>query len=549
MMKRYSVCSILFFVVLLSHFLYVGDVQADATTFTSDDFNYFNLNTSLWTYTDPAGDDTLYMAGTNTSDAQLHISNPAGSAHDFWESTPRNAPRIMQSANNDNNFQIEVKFQSEMFNKIAIEGVLVEQDADDVLRFDFDVRQDSIRVFAANFNSGNAITEIDSGITLRQTGPIDLYMRVKRQTSTWTMYYSFDGSTWNLVKSFTRTMTVTKVGLFFGNVGAPLNKGVVDYFFNTDSPIASEDGATVTDITGPMIYNVNIVPGDTYFDIYWMTDEPAKGSVDYGLTDSYGSTVDSSSAGFKIGHHVRITGLNKNTTYHFRINSEDNVTPTPNSSSTGDYQDTSLPVELIAFTADASDGEVLLSWQTASEVNNIGFEVYRSDGNDSLYQMIASYRTDPDLLGAGNSTRLHNYNYRDQGLNNGISYWYKIADVDLAGKRTFHGPVTAIPDRSRSLIAQQFQLLPNYPNPFNPTTTLKFKVDSYDNSESVVKLVIYNGNGQIVRELFNNSVSDGNYVVRWDGRDRNGRIMPSGYYFARLESGKFSQTRKMLLLK
>ena len=85
----------------------------------------------------------------------------------------------------------------------------------------------------------------------------------------------------------------------------------------------------------------------------------------------------------------------------------------------------------------------------------------------------------------------------------------------------------------------------NYPNPFNPTTTISYNMPTSGD----VKLNVYNLRGQLVRSLVNEAKTVGNHKVVWDGKDDRGNIMASGIYFYRLETGKHSETRKMMLMK
>jgi len=80
----------------------------------------------------------------------------------------------------------------------------------------------------------------------------------------------------------------------------------------------------------------------------------------------------------------------------------------------------------------------------------------------------------------------------------------------------------------------------NYPNPFNPTTTIKFSLSVEQN----VKITVYNITGKVVTELVNGNVEAGNYSVSFDGSK-----FVSGQYFYKIRAGKFSQIRKMLLIK
>ncbi len=96
-----------------------------------------------------------------------------------------------------------------------------------------------------------------------------------------------------------------------------------------------------------------------------------------------------------------------------------------------------------------------------------------------------------------------------------------------------------------SAIPTVFALNENYPNPFNPETTIRYDVPQ----AAQVRMSIYNLLGQRVRMLMNDRVPAGYRTIIWNGRDDYGRAMPSGIYLLRMESDKFSATRKMVLLK
>jgi hypothetical protein len=88
--------------------------------------------------------------------------------------------------------------------------------------------------------------------------------------------------------------------------------------------------------------------------------------------------------------------------------------------------------------------------------------------------------------------------------------------------------------------------LTNYPNPFNPTTTISFSVPQ---TSSFVILSIYNIKGQKVKTLVNEVLPAGKHSVVWNGRDANGKRVGSGIYFYKLKAGNFTKSRKMLLMK
>ena len=98
-------------------------------------------------------------------------------------------------------------------------------------------------------------------------------------------------------------------------------------------------------------------------------------------------------------------------------------------------------VELVSFTASGFDGEVLLEWETASELNNLGFQLYRATSDEGPYGRI----TAQVIPGLGSSPVGARYRYRDMSLTNGVTYFYKLEDIETTGKTTMHGPVSAAP--------------------------------------------------------------------------------------------------------
>ena len=92
---------------------------------------------------------------------------------------------------------------------------------------------------------------------------------------------------------------------------------------------------------------------------------------------------------------------------------------------------------------------------------------------------------------------------------------------------------------------QVAQLIGNYPNPFNPSTTISFSTAKNE----PVQITIFNQKGQIVRTWDIDSKEDGIQHLVWDGRDQNGNPVTSGVYYYRMKSGKYSSSRKMVLMK
>ncbi len=186
----------------------------------SDDFNG-NIDSSVWTFYDPAGDSALSTTGT-----QATISVPAGSSHDLWKNNLL-APRIKQATNNTD-FEVEVKFDSTLSAKYQGNGVTVEQDPTNLVRFDFYTDGAVTYIFSASFVDGTPKKQIQLVITKGAS----LYLRVTRKGDQWTTSYSTNGSNWTVADVYTHSLNVTSVAIFGGNAGSnpPEHNLLVDYF-------------------------------------------------------------------------------------------------------------------------------------------------------------------------------------------------------------------------------------------------------------------------------------------------------------------------------
>ena len=186
----------------------------------SDEFD--GLDTAIWSTYAPLGD------GSVTSiNSQVHINVPEGTRHDLWTGN-LNAPRITQQISNTD-FEIETKFDSTVTTKYQMQGIVVEEDHNNLLRFEFHHDGATTRVFAANIVNGQANQKLSEAIT---TTGAPLFLKVTRAGNQWTMSYSNDGTNWTDAGSFNHSIAVSTAGLFVGNSGspAPTHTAVVDYF-------------------------------------------------------------------------------------------------------------------------------------------------------------------------------------------------------------------------------------------------------------------------------------------------------------------------------
>jgi len=195
-----------------------------------------------------------------------------------------------------------------------------------------------------------------------------------------------------------------------------------------------------------------------------------------------------------------------------------------------------VPVELVSFAAMVNEGAVVLTWKTASETNNLGFTVLRSENEIGPYKQYNG----KTISGAGNSEKVNEYSFIDRDVVVGTKYFYKLADIDFNGSMSYHGPASV-----EVTAPKEYALKQNYPNPFNPETKINFSVKEHGR----VRITIMNLNGQEVRTLVDKPYNAGFHLMTWDGRNDQGILLPSGIYFCHLRVNDFNQVIKMQMLK
>jgi len=194
-----------------------------------------------------------------------------------------------------------------------------------------------------------------------------------------------------------------------------------------------------------------------------------------------------------------------------------------------------VPVELTSFTASIQSGVVSLNWTTATELNNLGFELERkiiTVGNEGEWFTIGF------IEGNGSTTETKAYSYTNQvGNIEATAFKYRLKQIDFDGSFEYSDEVTV--ENSEILPAEYF-LSQNYPNPFNPSTTIEFTIPQ----KEFVSLVIYDVLGNEVATLINKEKAPGSYEVLFDAAE-----FGSGVYIYSLKAGSFAQTKKMILMK
>jgi hypothetical protein len=205
-------------------------------------------------------------------------------------------------------------------------------------------------------------------------------------------------------------------------------------------------------------------------------------------------------------------------------------------------EDNPLAVTMSAFTATNTENGILLFWRTETEINNVGFGVYRSEEKDGDYVKVGF------VEGAGNWGMPIDYNFTDEKVEAGKTYFYFLESLDVAGKKESLEVIkVVIPPASAP---KEFRLLQNYPNPFNPETWIPYELSK----DAIVTVRIYNAEGHLVRQLDLGNQKAGSYISKveaayWNGKDESGQIVSNGLYFYTLQAGDFQATRRMVIVK
>jgi len=188
---------------------------------------------------------------------------------------------------------------------------------------------------------------------------------------------------------------------------------------------------------------------------------------------------------------------------------------------------TTVPVELSAFSVQQNNDKVILNWETATETNNYGFEIQRSNKN-------SEFITIGFVAGYGTTTEKHQYSYSDELISDD-NYRYRLKQVDYDGSFSYSDE-----KEINFVLLNDFALYQNYPNPFNPSTTIKFALPEKAN----LVIAVYNLIGEKVAEVFKGEMEEGYHEVEF-----NAANLPSGVYFYRFESDKFNTVKKMVIMK
>ena len=185
-----------------------------------------------------------------------------------------------------------------------------------------------------------------------------------------------------------------------------------------------------------------------------------------------------------------------------------------------------FPVSLLSFGGKVyNKTNVRLEWSTASESNNKGFDVQRTNN-------LRNWSTIGFVGGHGTTNIIQRYVFNDIGLNEG-KYYYRLKQIDLDGKFSYSDIIAfSLAD------SDGFQLGQNYPNPFNGSTTISYSIPR----RAKVRIVIYDWQGKMIRTLLDEVRPEGlNHIEVAAG------VLKPGVYYYKMEVEKFSSMKKMIV--
>ena len=188
-----------------------------------------------------------------------------------------------------------------------------------------------------------------------------------------------------------------------------------------------------------------------------------------------------------------------------------------------------VPVELSSFNAIAQEDNVMLSWITSTETNNMGFDIEKREiKSNSSWQKLGF------VNGNGTTTEKSSYSYIDKNPFDGKSY-YRLKQIDFDGSSKIYNAVEVDFET-----VKEYSLSQNYPNPFNPSTEIIYTLAKSGN----ITLKVYNLLGSEVATLVNGFMESGKHSAKFNAKDYT-----SGVYFYTIKADNFTSTRKMMLMK
>ena len=179
--------------------------------------------------------------------------------------------------------------------------------------------------------------------------------------------------------------------------------------------------------------------------------------------------------------------------------------------------------------------EVTLNWEVAY-AKEYEVQVSNDKSNWTTISHITNGNGGTEKVSVQASARY----VRIYGIQRGTQYGYSLYEIGI-----YNNEISSVESNNSNYLPSEYWLSNNYPNPFNPSTTIEYEIPN----ASHVKLEIYNSIGELVTILTNSFKSSGKYSIIWNGKDSRDNYVPSGVYFYRMSSNGLTLVKKMLLIK
>ncbi|MBN1558872.1 T9SS type A sorting domain-containing protein [candidate division KSB1 bacterium] len=200
-----------------------------------------------------------------------------------------------------------------------------------------------------------------------------------------------------------------------------------------------------------------------------------------------------------------------------------------------------IVIELCTFTAHPLEESVMIEWTTAAEINSSGFFVHRAESENVFHRI----HTDM-ILARGKESQGADYQFIDtHAVADNVRY--KLEEICCDGSSQFYGPIalTSSTAANETNNPQDFFVISNYPNPFNPATTIRYYVPV----PLDVHLKITDVQGHIIKTIHVGEQRDGHHELVWNGTNDNGDAVASGLYIYTLKMENKTAHGRMLLVK
>ena len=407
-------------------------------------------------------------------------------------------------------------------------------------------------------SDGTTLTEVGSVEYTTDDGENNAFVQV--DSDTYALLYHGDNNG-GIITSFTIASngSITDLGTAVQTSGSGEGSGMIQVDSDTYLALAgdyaytftiSSNGSSITQVASVQ-FTSNGTYGEESFDLCQVDSDTYLIAFKDSGKDAWLTTINVSSDGSTI---TKVAELEHDTNNcgEFslaKLDSDTFVLAYSRENNTGILKtfsvttDGMLPVELSSFEfLETRNDGITLQWITESEINNLGFNLDRKTPITDWSQ-IASYITHPELQGQGSVSHQTIYMFTDNTVKVNEFYDYRLSDVDYDGNVEYHS--IQLMGVSSSNIPEHFVLHSNYPNPFNPVTTIRFGIPK----AGLVSLKVMNMLGQEVITLVDGWKDVGYYEAKWQGRDRTGIPVSSGVYFSVFQDDHQIRVGKMILMK